>query len=101
MLASGAFAFLATMTSLGSQLVVLCYVCAFAVLMRRFSEANDGTLPLRWWPAMGIAAVFAVFTIVQAPTSAFALLAALLALGTGLYFVARKGEVTAPVIKFD
>lgn len=101
MLASGAFTFLATMTSLGSQLVVLCYVCAFAVLMRRFSEANDGTLPLRWWPAMGIAAGFAVFTIVQAPTSAFALLAALLAIGTGLYFVARKGEVTAQVIEFD
>ena len=101
MLASEAFTFFATMNSLGGQLVVLCYVGAFAVLMRRTTEAHDGILPLRWWPAMVIAAGFAVFTIVRAPASAFALLAGLLVIGIGLYFVARRGEVTAPAPAFD
>jgi amino acid transporter len=101
MLASGAFTFLATMTSLGSQLVVLCYVGAFAVLMRSTTEEHNRNLPLLWWPAMLIAAGFAVFTIVQAPASAFALLAGLLLIGTGLYFVARRGEVTAPAPELD
>jgi len=101
MLASGAFAFLATMTSLGSQLVVLSYVGAFAVLMRRTLEPNGRKLAFRWWPVMGIAAGFAVFTIVQAPTSAFALLAALLAIGTGLYFVARRGWNPIQALEFD
>lgn len=101
MLASGAFAFLATMTSLGSQFVVLCYVGAFPVLMRRKGELHGGTLSVRWWLVMGIAAGFAMFSIVQAPPSAFALSAALMAVGTGLYFVARKDEVAAPVIELD
>jgi len=101
MLVSGAFTFLATMTSLGSQLVILSYIGAFAVLMRRASEPNGGTLAFRWWPVMGIAAAFAVFTIVQAPASAFALLAALLAIGTGLYFVARQGRNPIQAPEFD
>jgi amino acid transporter len=96
MLASGAFTFLATMTSLGSQLVVICYVGAFGVLMRRTTDVHDGVLSLRWWPAMAIAAGFSVFTIVQAPASAFALLGGLLVIGTGLYFVARRGAVMGP-----
>ncbi len=77
---------------LGGQLVVLCYVGAFAVLMRRTLEPNGGKLPVLWWPVMGIAAGFAVFTIVQAPASAFGLMAVMLALGTGLYVVARRGR---------
>lgn len=101
MLASGAFTFLATMTSLGSQVVVICYVGAFAVLMRRTTETHDGMLPRRWWPAMAVAAGFAAFTIVQAPASAFALLAGLLVVGTGLYFVAGRGEQGVLPATFD
>ena len=101
MLASGAFTFLATMTSLGSQLVILCYVGAFAVLMRRTLEPNGGKLPVRWWPVMGIAAGFAVFTIVQAPASAFGLMAVMLALGTGLYLVARRGKDSIQALEID
>lgn len=101
LLASGAFTFLATMTSLGAQLVTLLYTAAFAVLMLRATDRHDGSLPLYWWPVMAICAGFAVFTVIQAPATAFALLAGLLAAGTGLYFVARRGEVSVPELEFD
>ena len=50
---------------------------------------------------MVVCAGFAVFTIIQAPASAFALLAVLLVVGTGLYFVARRGETHVPEPEFD
>ena len=101
MLASGAFTFLATMVSLGAQLSWLVVAAAFVVLMRRPDERHDGHLSAYWWPIIAISVGFGVFTIIQAPASAFALLAALLVAGTGLYFVARRGAVSAPEPEFD
>lgn len=94
MLASGAFTFLATVTSLASQSVVLVYVVAFVVLMRTRRYGHDGTMAFYWWPVVLVAAFFAVFSIAQAPAEAFLLLAALLAVGTVLYFLERRGNVT-------
>ncbi|MEJ2257461.1 MAG: APC family permease [Woeseiaceae bacterium] len=96
MLASGAFVFLATVTSLGAQCVTLVYIVAFVLLMRRSHGGHDGRLALYWWPVIFVAAFFAIFSVAQAPAEAFLLLAVLLAVGTALYFLERRGEVTAP-----
>jgi amino acid transporter len=96
MLASGAFVFLATVTSLGGQCVTLVYILAFVLLMRRSHGGHDGRLALYWWPVILVAAFFAIFSIAQAPAKAFLLLAALLAVGTVLYFLERRSEISAP-----
>ena len=96
MLASGAFVFLATVTSLGAQCVTLIYVLAFVLLMRRSRGGHDGRLAPYWWPVILVAAFFAIFSIAQAPAKAFLLLGALLAFGTVLYFLERRSEVSAP-----
>lgn len=96
MLASGAFVFLATVTSLGAQLTTLVYILAFVLLMRRNHRGHDGELALYWWPVVFVAAFFALFSIAQAPAKAFLLLAALLVAGTALYFLERRSEISAP-----
>lgn len=96
MLASGAFLFLATVTSLGAQCVTLVYIVAFILLMRRSHGGHDGKLAFYWWPVILVAAFFAIFSIAQAPPKAFLLLAALLAAGTVLYFLERRSQVSAP-----
>ncbi|MDH3820574.1 MAG: APC family permease, partial [Gammaproteobacteria bacterium] len=96
MLASGAFVFLATVTSLGGQCVTLVYILAFVLLMRRSHGGHDGRLALYWWPVILVAAFFAIFSIAQAPAKAFLLLAALLVVGTVLYFLERRSEISAP-----
>jgi amino acid transporter len=93
MLASGAFVFLATVTSLGGQCVTLVYILAFVLLMRRSHGGHDGRLALYWWPVILVAAFFAIFSIAQAPAKAFLLLAALLVVGTVLYFLERRSEI--------
>ena len=96
MLASGAFAFLATVTSLGAQCATLVYIFAFVLLMRRRQGDHNGTMALYWWPVIFVAAFFAVFSIAQAPAKAFLILAALVAVGTMLYLLERRNEVKAP-----
>ena len=64
--------------------------------MRRSHGGHDGKLALYWWPVILVAAFFAVFSVVQAPAKAFLLLAVLLIVGTALYFLERRSEVTAP-----
>jgi len=96
MLASGAFVFLATVTSLGAQFTTLVYILAFVLLMRRNHRGHDGRLALYWWPVVFVAAFFALFSIAQAPAKAFLLLAALLVAGTALYFLERRSEISAP-----
>ena len=96
MLSSGAFVFLASVTSLSAQIITLVYIVAFVLLMRRSHGSHDGRLALYWWPVILVATFFAIFSIVQAPPKAFLLLAALLAVGTVLYFLERRGEVSAP-----
>jgi len=101
MLASGTFVFLATFTSVGAQCVMLATIAAFVVLMRRPHGDHDGVLRAWWWPAIAVAGAFAIFSIMQAPASAFLLLSGLLAVGTALYFIARRGQVSAPEPIFD
>ena len=96
MLASGAFVFLATVTSLGAQCVTLVFISAFVLLMRRIHRGQGRALAPYWWPVIFVAAFFAVFSIAQAPAKAFLLLAALLAVGTPLYFLERSSEVRVP-----
>lgn len=96
MLASGTFAFLATVTSLGDQFIGLVCIAAFVVLMRRRHGAHDGVLKARWWPASMVTGGFAIFNLMQAPASAFLFLGGLLAAGTGLYCTAGRGRVVAP-----
>jgi amino acid transporter len=96
MLASGAFVFLATVTSLGAQGVTLVYISAFVLLMRRKHGGQGRALALYWWPVIFVAAFFALFSIAQAPAKAFLLLAGLLVVGTALYFLERRSEVSAP-----
>ena len=96
MLASGAFVFLAMVTSLGAQCVTLVYILAFVSLMRRRRDRRDGKLALYWWPVILVAAFFSLFSIAQAPAKAFLLFAALLAVGTVLYFLEPRSEISAP-----
>ena len=96
MLASGAFVFLATVTSLGAQCITLVYILAFILLMRRRHGDHNGLLAPYWWPVILVAAFFALFSIAQAPAKAFLLLATLLVVGTALYFLERRSDVSAP-----
>ena len=96
MLASGAFVFLATVTSLSQQFIAVVYILAFVLLMRRKDRGHDGRLAYYWWPVILVAASFATFSIAQAPSKAFLLLGVLLAVGTALYYLERRNEVSAP-----
>jgi hypothetical protein len=64
--------------------------------MRRSHGGHDGRLALYWWPVILVAAFFAIFSIAQAPAKAFLLLAALLVVGTVLYFLERPSAISAP-----
>ena len=101
MLTSGAFEFLVTVTSAGAQCVTLGYIAAFIVLMRRPHGDHNGLLRMYWWPVIAVAGCFAAFSVAQAQVDVFLLLGVLLALGTGLYFVARRGKVSTPQPIFD
>jgi amino acid transporter len=101
MLASGAFVFLAQVTSLASTVTMLIVAASFAILMRRTDERHNGRLALYWWPVIAVSGGFALFTMIQAPASAFGLLAVLLAVGSGLYFVARRKAVSVPEPAFN
>jgi amino acid transporter len=101
MLSSGAFAFLAQVTSLASTVASLVVVASFVVLMRRTDERHNGKLAPQWWPVMAVAAGFSLFTALQAPASAFALMVVLVIVGTGLYFAARRKETRVPEPIFD
>lgn len=100
MLSSGAFTFLATTTALGSQIIVLSFCVAFLALLRRKHGGHSGNLVF-WIPVTIVAMAFSLFAAVQAPFEAYALFGVLLAAGTLLYFVARRGEVSAPEPIFE
>jgi amino acid transporter len=101
MLISGSFEVLATVTSFGAQGVTLGYIAAFIMLMRRAHGDHDGILRAYWWPIIGVASAFATFSIIQASASVFMLVGGLLAVGTALYFIARRSEVSVPEPIFD
>lgn len=92
MLASGAFAFLAMVTSLGGNLVSLVVFAGFVVLMRR----GGHRLTAAWMLVVAVAVGFALFAAFQAPLEGYLLLGGLLVFGVVLYLVARRGEVEAP-----
>jgi amino acid transporter len=101
MLSSGAFVFLAQVTSLASTVTSLLVIASFVVLMRRTDERHNGRLGLYWWPVMAVSGGFTLFTMIQAPASAFGLMIVLLMVGTGLYFAARRTETRVPEPEFD
>ncbi len=101
MLSSGAFVFLAQVTALASTVTSLLVIASFVVLMRRTDERHNGHLALYWWPVMAVSGGFKLFTMIQAPASAFGLMIVLLAVGSGLYFAARRGTVRVPEPEFD
>lgn len=101
MLSSGAFVFLAQVTALASTVTSLLVIASFVVLMRRTDERHNGHLALYWWPVMAVSGGFKLFTMIQAPASAFGLMIVLLAVGSGLYFVAGRGTVRVPEPEFD
>jgi len=92
MLASGAFAFLAAVGGLGSQIITLAMTAAFVLLVRRSQQGSGKGLAMLWWPVIAVSFGFAVWTIWQAPAAGYALLAALLGLGTALYAIAGAGR---------
>ncbi|MDC8755567.1 APC family permease [Erythrobacter sp. sf7] len=101
MLSSGAFVFLAQVTSLASTVTSLLVIASFVILMRRTDERHNGRLALYWWPVMAVSGGFTLFTMIQAPASAFGLMIVLLIVGTGLYFAARRKETRVPSPEFD
>ncbi|PKP92414.1 MAG: hypothetical protein CVT75_07735 [Alphaproteobacteria bacterium HGW-Alphaproteobacteria-14] len=96
MLSSGAFVFLAQVTALAGTVTSLLVIASFMVLMRRTDERHNGRLALSWWPVIAVSGGFKLFTMIQAPASAFGLMIVLLIVGTGLYFVARRKETRVP-----
>lgn len=101
MLASGVFAFLASVTSLGAQAVALVVFGAFVVLMRRSNSSPEGRLHFAWWPIIMVGIFFALFSIAQASLSAFVLFAILMAVGVSLYFFARPKGADNQDTEFD
>jgi len=76
-------------------------IASFVILLRRTDERHNGRLALYWWPVMAVSGGFKLFTMIQAPATAFGLMIVLLAVGSGLYFVARRGTVRVPEPEFD
>jgi len=101
MLSSGAFVFLAQVTALAGTVTSLLVIASFVILLRRTDERHNGRLALYWWPVMAVSGGFKLFTMIQAPATAFGLMIVLLAVGSGLYFVARRGTVRVPEPEFD
>jgi len=101
MLSSGAFVFLAQVTALAGTVTSLLVIASFVILLRRTDERHNGRLALYWWPVMAVSGGFKLFTMIQAPATAFGLMIVLLIVGTGLYFVARRKKTRVPDPVFD
>lgn len=98
---TGGFVFLAGMMGVASNLIMLCSMAAFIVLRRRGQEGHPVGVGPRWYLCILIASAYALFAIAQATPITFVLLALLVALGTGLYFAARRKETYVPEPEFD
>lgn len=93
---SGTFAFLAEVTVLGSQFVSLCGYAAFVLFRLRGFDGHARGLSLFWWAVVAVASAFSIYAALQAPLKAYALVAALLVVGSMLAVIARRGTVAQP-----
>lgn len=98
---SGTFAFLAEVTSLGSQFVGLCTIAAFVFLVVRNRKHSAWGLPPFWIAIVAVSVAFLVYSVQQATLAAYLLIAALLVVGSILGMVARRGRVAQPAPVFD
>jgi amino acid transporter len=94
---SGAFAFLAAVTSLVGQAGALAMFACFVRFQLRESEGSVGGLTPVWALVVAIGVSFSLYVTSQAPLGAFALLAGLLLVGGLLSIFARRGQVVSPV----
>ena len=98
---SGGFVFLAEVQSLGSQIVLLMCFGAFVILRKNGHTGEPRPIGPKWWVILFLAAGYSIFASAQAGIEVYAMLALLVVVGTGLYFVARRGETSAPEPEFD
>ena len=98
---SGTFAFLAEVTSLGSQLVGLCTISAFVLLLLRERKTGTSGLSLFWIAIVAVSSAFLIYGVLQATLAAYLLIAALVVVGSILGLTARRGRVTqaAPIFE--
>lgn len=93
---SGLFSFLAAVNVLASRLVGLAGAAALIRFQLLLPTSQGGGMTPFWTLVIAIAAAYAVFICLQAPLSAYALLAGLLLIGGLLYRVARGDRVVSP-----
>ncbi len=89
---SGKFAFLAEVTALGNQFLVLCMVAAFVVFRRRAHESAAKGMTAFWWAMVAVSTAFSVYAAMQATLQAYVLIVVLILAGSALGIFARRGS---------
>jgi amino acid transporter len=98
---SGTFTFLAIVTSLASQVVLLSMFAAFVLFQLRGREGHTKGLTPFWIVVVIIGIAFAIYTSLQAPLTAFALIGVLILMGSVLYEVERRTGLSHPTSFLD
>ncbi len=98
---SGGFVLLAEVMGVGSQLIGFFAYAAFVVLRLRGQAGHPQAIGIWWWLCIAVASAYSIFAIIQASLNAFSLTGGLIALGTGLYFIAKRDETFTPEPEFD
>jgi amino acid transporter len=98
---SGTFVLLADVNSLGAQFIALLSVGALITMRKRDSSGKREPLAPWWWLVIALAVGFSIFAALQARAIIYLWLMIMLVLGTGLYFLARRGDATTPEPEFD
>jgi amino acid transporter len=98
---SGTFVLLADVNSLGAQFIALLSVGALITIRKRDESGKREKLAPYWWQVIALAVGFSIFAAMQAQAIVYLWLLIMLMLGTGLYFLARRGEIETPEPEFD
>ena len=97
---SGTFAFLAEVTSVGSQLVGLCTIAAFVLLLVQQGRTGTWGLSPFWIAIVAVSVAFLIYGMLQATVAAYLLIVALLFVGSILGLMTRRGRVTQAAPNF-
>jgi amino acid transporter len=98
---TGAFAFLATIVGLASQVIVLGMFASFVLLQRRGHNGHAGKLTPFWAFNVIAGAGFAIYIVAQAPLRACVILAGMILAGAIFSVLTRRDAAARPAHSLD
>jgi amino acid transporter len=98
---TGAFAFLATIVGLASQVIVLGMFASFVLLQRRGHNGHAGRLTPFWAFNVIAGAGFAIYIVAQAPLRACVILAGMILAGAIFSVLTRRDAAARPAHSLD